>query len=143
VNRFEVVRRRVVLPEGEELRGISDDLAIPVVDGQWLSKLLDDAFPGVDVGLVAPPSKQWLGEPSYAEHGRAVVLDGGCGEAGCCGVVARIQVRPTEVRWSEFYGHGRHPPYPADLEFTFDRSDYEAALRSLRNLEPEPWRIDE
>ena len=142
MNRFEVIRRQVVLTEGEELHGTPDDLAIPVIDGVWLGTLLD-AFPGVDVGLVAPPSKQWLGEPTYAEYDRPVVLGGGCGEAGCCGVVARIQVRPAEVRWSDFYGHGLHQPYPPDLEFTFDRSEYEAALGSLWDVEPEPWRIDE
>ena len=62
-----------------------DDVAVPVVDGTPLFKALVDRFPGIDIDLVAPPSRHWLGSPEYVEHGRVVVLDGGCGHAGCWG----------------------------------------------------------
>jgi hypothetical protein len=58
------------------------DLAVPVVDGERLDRVCG-GLPGVDASLVAPPSQHWLGTPEYFEADRAVVLDGGCGEAGC------------------------------------------------------------
>jgi hypothetical protein len=141
VNRFEVVRLRVVFPDAYNW-GVPDDVAVAVIDGVWLSHVLDDSFPGVDVSFVAPPSRHWLGEPTYVEHDGAVVLDGGCGEAGCCGVVARIRAGRDTMRWSDFYAHGLRPPLPPDLAFTFDRAEYEAVLRDVELLEPQPWPIE-
>jgi hypothetical protein len=137
---FSVARYRVrARPEDVDSFG-SVDLAVPVVDGTPLFTMLEDRYPGVAVRLVAPPSRHWLGDTLYGEEGRAVVLDGECGAAGCCGVLARITLDQRIVVWSDFVARGR-PPLPSGLHFEFDRSGYEAALAELMNLEGIDWTI--
>jgi hypothetical protein len=100
VNRFGLAR---VLLEYDGERGLtSADLAVPVIDDTPLFELVGAGHPGLVVRLVAPPSRHWLGEPSYIDHERLVVLDGSCGIAECCGVAARIDIGDATVCWSDF-----------------------------------------
>ncbi len=141
VSSFSVVRCRVELVPAREESLALTDLAVPLVDGVQLFEKLGDRWPGVDVGLVAPPSRHWLGQPVYQEEGRAVILDGECGCAGCCGVMARITLDGPVVVWSDFFARGR-PPLPQGLRFEFHRSAYEAAIAAVLNSEPKAWVFD-
>ena len=116
-----------------------DDIAVPVTDGVPLFERLPDRYPGLAASMVAPPSGQWLAAPVYEEHGRAVILDGKCGVAGCCGVMAKIEVWPDTVVWRDFYALGG-PALPSDLQFVFVRWDYEQALESLLRAPRMAWR---
>ncbi|HEX3425468.1 MAG TPA: hypothetical protein VHT30_05005 [Acidimicrobiales bacterium] len=68
-----------------------------------------------------------------------MILDGKCGFAGCCGVMANIDVSATTVVWEDFspLGHAS----VGDLRFEFDRDEYETALKKLPNMKltTEPW----
>lgn len=120
-------------------RGRPDDIAVPVIDGVPLFERLSDRYPGVSVRIVAPPSGQWLGAPVYEEDGRAVILDGRCGVAACCGVMAKIELRPDTVVWRDFYALGG-PDLPRDLRFVFVRWEYEKALASLLRAPRIAWK---
>jgi hypothetical protein len=119
-----------------------EDLAVPVIDDIPLCERLRERHPGIALDLVVPPSLQWLGAPRYAEDGRAVILDGTCGNAGCCGVMARVDVSPATVVWRDFFARGA-PELPGDLRFEFDRAGYEAALATLPDLPSIEWTADE
>ena len=125
MNRLSVERRR----EGR------DEVVVPIIDGRPLNEMLDRHASGLSRSLVAPPSRQWLGRPVYEEDGRAVVLDGTCGVAGCCGVFARITLTADTVRWSDFFTPGE-PPLPTGLAFEFDRDAYEATLAAVGGSVP-------
>jgi hypothetical protein len=131
------------------------DIGVPVIDDVPLFERLPERYPGLALNLVVPPSLQWLGVPTYAEGSelppryrpsnaslgeivRAVILDGTCGTASCCGVMARIDVSATRVVWSNFLARGS-PPIPAGLRFEFDRDEYEAALVALPNQPRVEW----
>jgi len=138
VNEFAVARYRVVSdPPDDEYPGATD-LAVPVIDGIPLFERLDDRWPGIAFEWLWPLSGQWTGSPELVEYGRAVVLDGSCGQAGCCGVVARIIVGSDTVVWEDFYGHGA-PEVPEDLRFEFARESYESELQRLGTLHAVEW----
>lgn len=141
VSSFSVVRYRVEVVPAGELFLAPTDLAVPLIDGVPLFETLGDRYPGVDVALVAPPSRHWLGEPVDEEEGQAVILDGGCGFAGCCGVMARITLDGPIVVWSDFFATGR-PPLPTGLHFEFDRTAYETAIAAVLTSEPMDWAFD-
>jgi hypothetical protein len=126
-SRFSVLRYRL-----DDIYGDVFDVAVPVVDHVPLYERLPGHFPGVSMNLVAPPSRHWLGEPTYTDYEKAVILDGKCGFAGCCGVMAHIGVSPTAVVWEDFYGLGH--PWVGEPRFEFERDEYEAALRKLPNM---------
>jgi hypothetical protein len=117
------------------------DLAVPVIDGVPLSERLRERAAGTWTALVAAPSRHWLGQPAVDlddDHdGRAEVLTGTCGQAGCCGVFARIVIGDATVRWEDFSALGG-PPLPDDLAFEFDRAEYEAAIDRLADLPVQP-----
>lgn len=113
--------------------GFPTDLAVPIIDGVRLSDSCG-GLPGVDVSLVAPPSRHWLGSPEYVELDRAVVLDGNCGEAGCCGTMARISIYRDVVRWDDFFLAGDQLGRAKNLTFVFDRREYEAAIDAVLAL---------
>lgn len=98
----------------------------------WEDDCDDDGVPGLSPDLLTPPSLHWLGnpDPRWSESGRAVVLDCGCGQWECGGVLARIEVRPDVITWSDFRGPRDGDPIPVG-PFVFDREQYEAALASL------------
>jgi len=71
--------------------------------------------------------------PDSEEHRRAFILRCGCGDAGCSFVLAKIRVLPDRVVWSDFYGSGPRGSGSRTLgPFTFDRAEYEQALRQPR-----------
>jgi hypothetical protein len=116
----------------------ASELVVPVVDGTPLFEMLGGGCPGIADEWVRPPSRQWLGSPEHVEYGRAIVLDGSCGDAGCCGVVARISVLSDTVIWDEFHGHGA-VDLPDPLRFEFEREDYEAQLEALPRIAVTEW----
>jgi hypothetical protein len=140
VNRFGVAHYSLIDAEGSGLPG---EVAVPVIDGTPLYVRFGDVFFGVDLDLVVPPGHQWSGEPSYVEYGRAVVLDGTCGVAGCCGVIAEITIGSDSVTWSNIYCHAGNVDIPADLEFTFDRASYEQAIRDVADTPPQTMSLDD
>lgn len=127
-------------PEGHDFYG-AVDVAVPVIDGTPLFLGMRDRYPGVAVDLIAPPSRHWLGEVQYGEGNRAVILDGICGAAGCCGVFARISLHEGLVVWSDFFARGL-PELPQGLRFEFDRDTYERAIQGVADLQPVDWSID-
>jgi hypothetical protein len=135
-NRFSLLRYRLL-----DIYGDCFDVAVPVVDHVPLYERLPGNFPGVSMALVAPPSRHWLGGPVYIDQSKPVILDGRCGWAGCCGVMANIDVSPTMVVWEDFSRLGNASV--AKLRFVFDRDEYEAALKKLPNmrLTTEPWMV--
>jgi len=80
------------------------------------------------------PSRHFLGAPVLgAPDGDTVLLGCDCGDWGCWPLLAQVEVTDTTVTWRHFSNEHR----PAwDLSglgpFTFDRAQYEAALRTTR-----------
>ena len=114
------------------------DLVVPVIDGKTLQAILNhDGYAGLPAHYVEPQSTQWGGLPGYGDGGLAAILDGGCGNVGCCGVQARITFDETIVRWSGFTtGTGE----PDQHEFVFDRAAYNAAIHGIAFLSVTPVR---
>jgi hypothetical protein len=110
-----------------------EEIVVPIIDGTPLHEMVDHRWSGLAVSLVEPPSRQWLGEPTYEEDGRAVVLDGTCGVAGCCGVFARITMGDDTVRWWDFFTRAE-PCLPLDLAFEFKRVAYEATIYAVSEV---------
>jgi hypothetical protein len=117
-----------------------EELVVPIIDGTPLHEMVDDRLPGLALSFVAPPSRQWLGAPTYEEGGRAVILDGTCGTAECCGVLARITVTEHTVQWSDFFGPG-DPPLPPGMCFEFDRPSYEATVNAVTSSPERIWTV--
>jgi hypothetical protein len=136
LNRFTVLRFHVPV-QSEQPFFAASDLVVPVIDGTPFFEMLGGGWPGIPEQWVLPPSRQWLGSPEQAEYGRAIVLDGSCGDAGCCGVMARISVLSDTVIWDEFYGLA--PDLPEPLRFEFDRVGYEEQLAALPHVPVTEW----
>jgi hypothetical protein len=117
---------------------VREEVVIPIIDGTPLYQMVEGRYVGLGISFVAPPSRQWLGTPTYGEAGRAVILDGSCEIAGCCGVFARITLTDDRVIWSDFRTRGR-PPLPAGLHFEFDRSRYEAVIANVASAPERRW----
>lgn len=126
---------RLVREPGGEMDGAPTDVAVPIVDGGRLCDRFDGLFPGIDRSWAAPPSRHWLGADARRDagdddlDGRAVLLDGSCGIADCCGLMARIEVTADVVRWHDLFS--RATDIPPGLELAFARPAYEAALAGL------------
>lgn len=99
-------------------------IAAPAAELAWPSELL--------LGHVSEED-DYLGCP-----GKVMLLECTCGEPGCWPLVARITATDTTVTWTDFeQPHRReateaHPrwSYEALGSFTFDRRQYEEALRN-------------
>ncbi len=145
LNRFRLARFGVVLESPDDQSFASTDLAVPLIDDVPLHAITSNRHPGVPVGLVAPPSRHWLGEPDRSYVGDddhdlqfPVVLDGSCGIPECCGVMARIKISDATVTWSEISGRGRSA-IPNGLTFTFERKQYEREIAHILEVVPTPW----
>ena len=149
VNRLRLERHVFVLGSemdgpGQEARHevmeklLREEVVVPIIDGTPLYEMVEDRYVGLGISFVALPSRLWLGTPTYGEAGRAVILDGSCEIAGCCGVFARITLTDDRVIWSDFRARG-HPPLPVGLHFEFDRSQYEAAIASVASAPERRW----
>lgn len=131
---------KLIAESGSKKKPNRTEIAVPVIDGTPLFALMQDRFPGVATNLLVD-GRHLLGAPLYGEDGRAVLLDGTCGHAGCCGVMARVEVTTERVIWTDFFARGA-PELPAGLRFEFDRRQYEEALSSIRDiplLDPSAW----
>ena len=118
---------------------IEMDLIVPVLNGALLvDALRHDCYPGIPARFVEPLATQWNGPPEYRDdEGRAVIIDGGCGVAECCGVLADISFDESTVTWSQI-GIGLRA---SDLrDYVFDRLEYETAIAGIASLQPIPVR---
>ncbi len=107
-------------------------VAVPVIDGRPPYARFEDRYPGVEMSVVHGTT-HLKGTPLYEEGGRTVLLDGRCGVAGCCGVMAMVELSADRTVWQDFFATGR-PEIPGGLRFEFDRSEYEAALDQLPDV---------
>ena len=71
-------------------------VAVPMIDGRPLYESFENRYPGVEMAVVAGTT-HLKGAPLYVEEGKPVLLDGKCGVAGCCGVMAMVVVRSVSV----------------------------------------------
>jgi hypothetical protein len=114
------------------------DLVVPVIDGRTVQETLDhDGLAGLPAHYLEPYATQWSGPPSYGDDGLASIIDGGCGNVGCCGVQATIEFHETTVRWFGFKIGTRKPD---TRQYEFDRASYEAEIRGIASLSPTPVR---
>lgn len=133
--------------EPEELGvGVRDVLAV-YVDGVRLQELvrpverpfadregkpdLAGRYAGLADRAVRWPSPHFLGEPilSWFGDGDTVLLGCICGEAGCWPLTARVDVADRTVTWHSFRKGHRDWDLSALGTLTFDREQYERALR--------------
>ena len=119
------------------------DLVVPVVDGVAVVDRFGLDFPGIPSMYLLPPSQHWLGDPDYVERDdddveKAVILDGSCGVAGCCGLSATVTVGEAEVTWSGFFARVR-PRIDQGISFTFSVGEYREAIASVAVVEPTIW----
>lgn len=85
-------------------------------------------------------------DPSHQYHHRVQLLECECFEPGCWPLVCRIDVTDDEVRWSDFHqphrsgrtvSYGENKQFTPDVwdygdfGFTFEREQYEQALRDV------------
>lgn len=108
-----------------------------LVDGVPLEELVgkvEHGFPGAgDIAGDYAGLADWHVKEAghYLGSARKTELLGcECGEAGCWPLLARVEVRAAEVRWSEFEQPFRPKWDYGTLAFTFDRAQYGAALRA-------------
>jgi hypothetical protein len=91
---------------------------------------------GSYVGLLAEkvgwPSRHYLGEPvlSWFGDGDTVLLGCGCGDWGCWPFTAMVTVAEDTVTWSGYRTGHRDWDYRELREITFDRIQYEEAVRA-------------
>jgi hypothetical protein len=119
------------------------DLVVPVVDGVAVADRVGLGFPGLPSRYVVSPSRHWLGHPEYVECDdddveKTVILDGGCGVAGCCGLSATVTVGDEVVTWVGFFARIT-PRIDERISFTFSLADYRDAIASISLVEPTAW----
>jgi len=142
VNRFSLRRFEVI--GAREPTSWQGGIAVPVIDDVPLYiRINEQLMPGMPAGAIAPPQREWLGEP-YVIPGdqdtRATVIEGGCHVSWCCGVHAAITIDEQVVTWSDFVVG---PCEEIDLgPFTFDRTEYEAAIANVMDVPTIAWRIN-
>ncbi|HEX5740253.1 MAG TPA: hypothetical protein VFY17_01720 [Pilimelia sp.] len=123
---------------------------VPCVDGVPLPDLVRDAglpparrrrrrgpagrYAGLKRDEVGWPSRHYLGEPalSWFGDGDTVLLGCTCGDWGCSPFTATVTVRETVVCWSRFRTRRREWDHRKLPVLTFDRAQYERALRATR-----------
>jgi len=110
-----------------------------IVNGRALLELTG----GGDLGGLSPaelpPSDHLLGRPNehLALAGRsALLICPECGDLGCGAVLARIEVGPDVVTWTDLvHGNTLEPDHgPIACRFTFDRDAYERDLKRAAEL---------
>jgi hypothetical protein len=99
------------------------------------------AYTGIPADVAFLPSRHFLGEPD-PDHSdgdeRPYIFICECGEPGCWPLLVRIELRESEVVWSDFCQPHRGPNvagewrYNALPSFTFDRKSYEQALSARK-----------
>lgn len=129
-----------ILIDGEQLEALVERHELPIATAEGKPSLAG-TYIGLDVNTVAPPSRHFLGAPSweiYRYGERLQVLGCECGDPGCWPLVCRIQLRNDQIEWSDFCqaqrsGHNSLPEWSyADFgPFVFNREAYERALQEI------------
>lgn len=116
------------------------EVELPYAEREGASEIAGSYAP-LPAETVLLPSRHMLGEPEarYASRdGRTqIFVCGDCQEDGCWPLSVRIEVDEDTVRWRDFEQPHRRLPGPHTQEwtyegigpFTFDRRQYEAAIR--------------
>lgn len=140
-----VACRTVAIEEGS---GVTSNTVMPFIGGRPLTDLLRrielpsatadgqpdlaSSYIGLSAINVRWPSRHFLGEPvlSVFDEGETPLLGCGCGIWECWPFTAHVDVQDDVVAWSR-YRHGFRDWDYSDLwDLTFDRQEYETALRS-------------
>jgi hypothetical protein len=124
--------REVELPyaEAEEIERAGE---YPDSPPGTLSRELAGAYLALSTNF-AWPSRHYLGEPLElphgGDHGETMLLGCTCGINDCWALLARIALVDDTVTWSRFRNNSRDWDLSGLGPFVFDRSQYEASLRS-------------
>lgn len=106
------------------------DEYVPVLVTDWPTGI---ALSDLDRLLGAEPPPELTGRA-------AMYVCAECGDLGCGAVTAVVTVDPRQVTWSEFGYQNNYEPFQASAvfegvgPFTFDRSEYSAALERFRDV---------
>lgn len=88
-------------------------------------------YAGLPPARVLPPSRHFLGQSEFdwPVDGKTILFGCDCGVPECSPLMAHVTLTDHTVTWSEF-GNPNRPLWTLDQlgPFTFDRSQYEAAL---------------
>lgn len=114
------------VPLAELLRGVE----LPAARRRGHASLAGD-YAGLTGDAVRWPGRHYLGEPHESLSGRDSVLLGcTCGDTGCWPFSAVVHLGEDTVVWTD-YAHGFLDADYCELrEFTFDRAQYEDAVRA-------------
>ena len=95
---------------------------------------LAGSYAGLRTEAVRWPSRHYLGQPvlSVFDDGDTVLLGCGCGDWGCWPFTAIITIEHDVVTWSGYRTGHRDWDYRELRDFTFDRGQYERAVRATR-----------
>jgi len=123
---------------------------VPIINGTSLVELArvaetsaarptgESGLAGSYSGLPAFTDSRWplhhyLGSPlmSWFKERDTVLLGCDCGEWGCWPLAARVDVQLTTIGWTHFRNGYRHWDLSALGPFTFDRTQYETAVRAI------------
>ena len=104
----------------------------PYADAEGNPELTGGYLGLVQVGWLRWPAKHYLGEPkdTWFDDGDTTLLDCVCGESGCWPLTADIDVGDDLVIWHHSRNGHREWDLSALGPFTFDRGQYEDALRA-------------
>jgi hypothetical protein len=93
---------------------------------------LAGSYAGLSPDEVRRPSRHFLGEPvlSWFGDGDTVLLGCVCGDWGCWPFTAVVTVTDDAVTWSGYRTGHRDWDYRELRDLTFDRCQYEEALRA-------------
>lgn len=122
---------------GRPLQDLARAVEQRLADAEGASDLVGD-YAGLSPSQVRGSARHFLGEPkaSWFDDGDTVLMGcAGCGDWGCWPLTAKILVSDEVVRWTNFRTGHRDWDLSAIGPFRFARSQYEAALSSLRLTE--------
>jgi hypothetical protein len=118
-----------VLIDGRDLIELARE-----VEAHWAAA---DGQPGIAGEYSGLWPAAWRDLPEHDGKGRSAVLACACGEVGCWPLCLRIGISDTTVTWSDFSQPFR-PAWRYDGlgPFTFERSAYERAVKSVTEAQP-------
>lgn len=117
--------------DGVPLLDLARKAEVPFARGEGKPDLAG-SYVGLPKDEVCWPSRHYLDDPvlSWFGDGDAVLLGCGCGEWGCWPFTAIVRVAGDTVTWSGYRTGHRDWDYRELREFSFDRVQYEEALRA-------------
>jgi hypothetical protein len=125
--------------DGEDLINLVRGVELPFAQAEGHPGIAG-AYAGLPAGVYSRPSRHFWGEAGHGRRdGKVELLTcRDCGEMGCWPLLARIELRPSQVVWSEFEQPHRRVQerslawtYEGFGPFEFDRGQYEQALQML------------